>query len=115
MKILSLAAVTAAASLLCLAEARADVDRADAIAEAAHVTAVTMRHRWDEARKNHKTTEACLADKAAQAVVLSHAIDERRAEWKHETEPGAKKQLGKRLENLEERRVALEGDALRCH
>lgn len=114
MKLFSMAAI-AATTILCLAEARADLDRADAIAEAAHVTAVSLRHRWDEARKHHRATEACLADKAAQAVVLAHAIDERRAEWKHETDPGTRKQLGKRLENLEERRVSLEGDALRCH
>lgn len=121
MQISSMAA-TAAGVFLCLvlgtSSVRADVapenDRADAIAEAAHVTAQRLRRKWDDARKANTQKATCLADKVAQAVVLAKVIDDRRAELRSASEPGARLRLAKRLEILEERRVALEGDALRC-
>lgn len=115
-------AASAACALLCLtlggSSARADavpeVDRADAIAEAAHVTAQRLRRKWDDARKANTTKATCLADKVAQAVVLAKTIDDRRAELRATSEPASRARLAKRLEILEERRVTLEGEALRC-
>lgn len=113
-----LAAVLAASTLFCLTDASAqvtpDLERADAIAEAARVTSTRLRRRWDEARKQHATAALCLQDKVAQAVVLAKTVDERCATLRSTADPSERTRLSRRLEALEERRVALEGEALRC-
>ena len=90
------------------------VDRADAIAEAAHVTATKLRQRWDAARKQHAKTAECLEDKVAQAVVLAKIVDDRRNELRQEPESAIRARLARRLEFLEARRVGIEADAVRC-
>lgn len=88
--------------------------RADILAEAAHATATKLRRRWDGVRKSDDKAATCLQDKVAQAVVLAKRVDERRAELRDAKDDGERGKIARRLEVLEDRRVALEAEAARC-
>ncbi|MBI2391462.1 MAG: hypothetical protein HYV09_17870 [Deltaproteobacteria bacterium] len=88
--------------------------RADILAEAAHATATKLRRRWDGARKIDDKAATCLQDKVAQAVMLAKRVDERRAELRETKDAEARTKIARRLEVLEDRRVALEAEATRC-